>query len=532
MSRRLFWAFLASVSLLVLIISPVSAAPALNLGNHASYNLSGLLQASQSCTADPAQYASQACGFGGPPPGNQIFNVFWYDNGSCSPNNFSCNFSPRFLSIPTGSGVQWSHSGSLTHTATSNTTLNPGLPSFDSGAVPPGSTFTNFFSVAGTYHYYCAIHPWMRGELDVSGPPPQPQPQPQPMPMTFKVNLDGTVAWTVRGLSTDTANLKVDHKVGVSISPQPGVTFTPLTEQGSFEQSIALATRVESPGTATSIILALLRSVPALYLGGPRYPVGSLSSGSVTTITSGGPTRLPPNQTLVITSATRPVTPFDPTVFSQMPALFSDPGQPVYTMWWVNGPLSLGSPVKILTGSSSVTGDENLNLGTSLGTRAGWLVTSQFSQSVNASAPSPTTSSSNISFALNLLWSFDKRGDVLLRSSADVAVMATNMNMQQTYTNPCAPNGYCPTYVSVVVTRTITATLNLALRLASTELNLNNRARLGTQSSFLETMANIPWLPFGAVGAVAAGIVGAGVWYVRRGRGKTLELGGSPPFPA
>ncbi len=490
--RRLFWAFLGSISLLILTISPVSAAPALNLGNHANYTLSGLLQASESCTATPGEYASQACGFGGSQP--QTFNVFWYDNGSCSPNNFSCSFSPPFLSFPTGSGVQWSHRGSLTHTATANMTANGGLPSFDSGSVPPGAIFTHVFPVAGTYRYYCAIHPWMKGEVDVSGPPPQPQPV--PMPMTVKVNLDGSVGWTVRGLSADTANLKVDHKVGVSISPLPGVTFTPVTEQGSFEQTIALPTRVESPGTATSIIEALLRSIPPYFYG---------YSGSVLTSS--------------ITSA-----------YSQIPGL--NPDSPIYTMWWVNGPLSLGSAVKILTGSSSVTGDENLNLGTSLGTRAGWLVTSQLSQSVNATAPSQTTSNTNISFALNLLWSFDKRGDVLLRSDANVPVTVTMMNTQQIYSNPCYPSGYCPTYASVVVTRTITATLDLALRLASTDLNLNNRARVGTQASLLETMANIPWLPFGATGAIAMGIVGAGVWYVRRGRGKTLELGSPPPVPA
>src|SRR5712692_2413874 len=113
LSPRLFWAFLGSISLLVLTISPVNAAPSLSLGNHANYTLSGVLQASESCTADQAQYLSQACGFGGPPQ-PQTFNVFWYDHGNiCFYNNNSCAFSPAFLSIPSGSVVQWSHVGNL-----------------------------------------------------------------------------------------------------------------------------------------------------------------------------------------------------------------------------------------------------------------------------------------------------------------------------------------------------------------------------------------------------------------------------------
>lgn len=509
MSHRAYWAILCSLALLALVVPAVNAAPSLGLGNHASYNLSGFLKNSQSCSANPSQFASQAC-FGGL-PSNQTFRVSWIDNGICLPsNNATCFFSPDFIGISTGSSVEWIHSGSLVHTVTSNATFNSGLPSFDSGVVPVGSTYTHQFSIPGTYHYYCAIHPWMKGVVDVSRPPPA---QPPPTTSSLQVNFDGSVAWTVIGLSSDVANLKIDHNVAVSVSPLPGVTFTPVTEQGSFEQKITLATRVESPGTAPSLILSLLRSIPPIYSAPPIYGTrtAQVYTGS-----------LPP--TFANSTSTASV---GGSMFSGiMPVLLSSNSDPV-TMWWVDGPLSLGSPVQILTGSSSVTGSESLNLGTALGTRDAWLVTSQFSQSINTTTPPPSSSASSTSLALNLLWSFDKRGDLLLRNGADVMVATRSVGSEQVLTgNPCGPSGWCPTFAQVTVTRTMTAQLNLALRLTSTDLNLNKRMMTSssTSASLLEIMASIPWLPFGATGA-AAGVLGVGVWRLQHARRKTSETG-------
>jgi hypothetical protein len=61
-------AALASFSFLILVISPVSAAPSLALGSKASYNLSGLLEATETCTVNPDQYTQRVCAPGGPPP--------------------------------------------------------------------------------------------------------------------------------------------------------------------------------------------------------------------------------------------------------------------------------------------------------------------------------------------------------------------------------------------------------------------------------------------------------------------------------
>ena len=52
---------------------------------------------------------------------------------------------------------------------------------------PPVSSFTVTFEEPGTYQYFCAIHPWMTGQVVVRGETPteiQPQPQPQPQTPT------------------------------------------------------------------------------------------------------------------------------------------------------------------------------------------------------------------------------------------------------------------------------------------------------------------------------------------------------------
>ena len=38
---------------------------------------------------------------------------------------------------------------------------------FDSGITSPGSTFEHTFEDSGTYDYFCIVHPWMIGTVQV-----------------------------------------------------------------------------------------------------------------------------------------------------------------------------------------------------------------------------------------------------------------------------------------------------------------------------------------------------------------------------
>jgi len=80
-------------------------------------------------------------------------------------------FTPNPLTVAPGTQVTWKNTDTVSHTVTS------GKPSdnqtgtvFDSGGlIKPGGTFQFTFQNAGTYDYFCIVHPWMTAQVIVSG---------------------------------------------------------------------------------------------------------------------------------------------------------------------------------------------------------------------------------------------------------------------------------------------------------------------------------------------------------------------------
>src|SRR5438445_5417712 len=232
----------------------------------------------------------------------------------------------------------WFNYGSLAHTVTSSPTNKAGLQIFDSGLIAHYGSFSVTFNTAGNYTYYDKNYPTLRGYLIVSSysstslsPPFNPT-----------ITLDGSIGWTVNGLDNSVAVLNVSHQVSIVASLGP-VSFTPVTEIGSFSQSINLATRVESAGTATSVILGIIQRMLAYYPGYYGYYGYGYSPGLGQLLSS---------------------------------------QKEVYTFWWVNGPLSNGQPVETLTGYASVVGSETVNVGAG-SNRNAWIVESELSQSLS-----------------------------------------------------------------------------------------------------------------------------------------------------
>ena len=488
---------LAVALTLLLTIAPVYAAPDLKVGSTASFTLSSSLAAAQSCVASPANYYNEAC-LGIYP---SAFFVTIYDNMTCTATKFSCGFSQSTSFISAGSTVVWQNTGRLTHSVVSNDTANLVPDSFTSGPMYQGGSFSHVFAQPGVYHYYDGNYQFLRGTVDVSpSAPPPPS-----MPPAFQVGLNGNVGWTVQGLSSSTVNLLVTHNLGVSIPvPQlPLVTITPVTESGTLVQSIDLATRVESAGTATDLIEHVLDA----------FAASSNSQG----FNSGFGN-----------------------IISQMSATANS--DPSYTLWWVNGPLSNGSPVQVMDGWASVTGSETLNLG-DLGNVQAWIVTSQFSQGVNLTFPSspfgPPGPNSHASVALNFLWSYDKSSDLLARSFANGTITMHSESSTQVPTNGYCLNYPC-TFTTVQVTRDMRLTLTLALHLTSTSLSLDQRMRNGSSTlDMLGSMFATPWMALGFVGAVAAAIIAFSLWLTRRVRRSAMPgatpnptAGPSPPSPS
>ena len=77
-------------------------------------------------------------------------------------------FIPAEVSVSVGETVTWSNDDSAAHTVTS------GIPSegpdgiFDSSLFMASTTFEHTFDEAGEYDYFCMVHPWMTGKIQVS----------------------------------------------------------------------------------------------------------------------------------------------------------------------------------------------------------------------------------------------------------------------------------------------------------------------------------------------------------------------------
>ena len=78
-------------------------------------------------------------------------------------------FSPNALTVTPGTTVTWKNTDTVSHYVTS------GQPSdnttgtvFDSGnLIKPGGTYQFTFANAGTFAYFCTVHPWMTGQVIV-----------------------------------------------------------------------------------------------------------------------------------------------------------------------------------------------------------------------------------------------------------------------------------------------------------------------------------------------------------------------------
>jgi plastocyanin len=70
-------------------------------------------------------------------------------------------FKTPLLNVVTGDTVRWSNDSARAHDVVSDD------HSFDSGRLPVGATFQHRFDQPGAVPYYCSLHPFMTGEIDV-----------------------------------------------------------------------------------------------------------------------------------------------------------------------------------------------------------------------------------------------------------------------------------------------------------------------------------------------------------------------------
>ena len=71
-------------------------------------------------------------------------------------------FGPQAITVPVGTTVTWTNSDDIPHTAVSTDGV------FKSKVMDTDEKFSYTFTKAGTYSYYCSVHPKMTGQVVVS----------------------------------------------------------------------------------------------------------------------------------------------------------------------------------------------------------------------------------------------------------------------------------------------------------------------------------------------------------------------------
>jgi|SRR5580692_6123585 plastocyanin len=70
-------------------------------------------------------------------------------------------FGPQVITVPVGTTVTWTNSDDIPHTAVSTDGV------FKSKVMDTDEKFSYTFTRAGTYSYYCSVHPKMTGQVVV-----------------------------------------------------------------------------------------------------------------------------------------------------------------------------------------------------------------------------------------------------------------------------------------------------------------------------------------------------------------------------
>lgn len=121
-----------------------------------------LVRRCASCLVSMAVVGFLAAGCGssgttGPDGNTPGQNEIWLQNTA---------FVPSAKTISMGTTITWTNKDSFNHTVTSGTPGNPD-GKFASGSLAQNGTFPHTFNQAGTFPFYCTIHPSMQGTITV-----------------------------------------------------------------------------------------------------------------------------------------------------------------------------------------------------------------------------------------------------------------------------------------------------------------------------------------------------------------------------
>jgi len=87
--------------------------------------------------------------------------------GAAIPEEGQMYYDPEVIDVTVGTTVLWENVDNTMHTATSGNPDSGADGVFDSDILSTGDTYEFTFTDAGNYDYYCILHPWMVGTVNV-----------------------------------------------------------------------------------------------------------------------------------------------------------------------------------------------------------------------------------------------------------------------------------------------------------------------------------------------------------------------------
>lgn len=120
-----------------------------------------------------------------------VFQHVYADNQiiiplGASQQNTGVFYSPTLIDIKAGDTITWKNDDAVVHTVSTGTPYLGTDGRIDSGIINSGQTFSYKFDKTGVYGYYCVIHPWMTGTVNVGTS------LPQQTPVTVLIHTDKT----------------------------------------------------------------------------------------------------------------------------------------------------------------------------------------------------------------------------------------------------------------------------------------------------------------------------------------------------
>jgi len=205
----------------------------------------------------------------------------------------SC-FAPDEAIVDVGGEVTWTNTDTAAHTATSGNPTDGPDGTFDSSLFGPGKTFSHKFDEAGTFNYFCMVHPWMTGVVTVQSAEAGHDETPTEEKMTtvnamssdgsVKVKIESTIPTASKEMSidvtfTDAGGTAIPHINYDITAMQDGAKV--LSESGMHEHTgegkhVTDALKSDSPVDVQVTILGIGLPDEEAKWTGPKGDVVSL----------------------------------------------------------------------------------------------------------------------------------------------------------------------------------------------------------------------------------------------------------------